>query len=95
MAKRRSTEKEPAIRKSFLITGGVAIAVVVLAFIVTTFVFGGGGGEVPDTPEPVAGEVQNGVSPQATPTPAPTEPAGLTPGGRDPFTPVGGAPAAG
>jgi hypothetical protein len=99
MAK-KSTEPEPAIRRSFLIVGGVALAAALLGFIVMNFVLGGGGGgEVPaddaaivqTSPLPGA---PGGVAQPPAATPQPTDNA-LRPGGRDPFIPIGGAPAPG
>lgn len=99
MAKRQA-EPQPAIRKSFLITGGVAIGAALLGFILMTFVLGGGGGSSDPAPTPAAGApaVGSDGAPASTPAPTerPAEPDGLTPGGRDPFRPIGGqaAPAA-
>lgn len=89
MAK-KTFEQEPAVRKSFLVVGGVAIAAVLMGFVLMTFVFGGGGGGGDDVavPTPAAqtsngGGTGTGVAPQ--PTPVPVEPAGLQEGGRNPF----------
>jgi hypothetical protein len=98
MARRRQREEQQPIRKSFLITGGVAIAAALIGFVLMTFVLNGDGGDI-DEPIPTvtadagAGTVPT-AAPAATPAPAPT-PKGLTPGGRDPFARPGGVPAPG
>jgi hypothetical protein len=80
----KKTEEGP-IRKSFLITGGVAIAAAVIGFLVMNFVVGGGDEPI-DTGPPAA--LSQGVT-TSTPTPSPAS-ATIRPGGRDPFTPADG-----
>jgi hypothetical protein len=102
----RRIEKQQPVRKSFLIFGGVVIGAAVLAFVLMTFVFGGGGAiEVEETPEETAtspapgaagSPAPGGQAPAAQPTPTPTAtPYKIQEGGRDPFIPqAGAAPAA-
>lgn len=91
---RRPEPQEP-IRKSFLIFGGVVVGVALLAFVLTTFVFGGGGGGGSDEPivtSPTPGTAPDPAAAAAAPTPTPSPtPFKLTPGGRDPFVPQAGA----
>jgi hypothetical protein len=89
---RRSSEEQPAIRKSFLVMGGIAIGVAALAFVATNFLV---------NREP-AGEDQASAISDTVGSPAPTSAPesaeltdapgsrseGLVPGGRDPFTPA-------
>jgi hypothetical protein len=101
MAKKSASfEQEPAVRKSFLIVGGVALAAAVLGFVVMNFVLGGGGGDEDTGGEDTASQVSTTNAPEAPAveppaTPKPAEPKGLTSGGYDPFrklsAPAGGA----
>jgi len=89
---RRSSEEQPAIRKSFLVMGGIAIGVAVLAFVATNFL---------TNREPPAEDQASAIS-ETVGSPAPTSTPdsaeiidapgsrseGLVPGGRDPFTPA-------
>lgn len=87
----------PAVRKSFLVFGGVAVGVAVIGFVVMNLLGGGGGEADLVTPPqgspagvvstPAAGDPAANPAPVSTPAPAPAAP-GLNPGGRDPFSPV-------
>jgi hypothetical protein len=96
MARNRFDEDQPAVRRSFLVLGGVAIGVAVLAFVLMNFIVGGdsGGGEEASTISTTEG------SPAPTSSAQPSisnvssgESEGLRPGGRDPFSPTGGGQA--
>lgn len=99
MAKKR-VEQGPPVRKSFLIVAGAAIGAALIGFVLMTFVFGGGGGEddtgtvATETSAPGAEGAPAAPIATPVPTPKPTDPPGLKPGGRDPFSPIGGAPQA-
>jgi len=83
MAK-RSKEEQPAVRKSFVIVGGIAVGVAAVVFAVLTFFGGGGSGSATDspatTPAPISQPQDTGDSGQPS---APDE--GLRAGGRNPF----------
>ena len=92
MARRKQQEAEPPIRKSFLIFGGVAVGVALIAFILMNFVLKGSGGGAPIGPavSPAAITQPSGAVAQTAPvhTAAPAAtPQEVTPGGRDPFSP--------
>ncbi len=88
---RRSTEQQPAIRKSFLVTGGVAIGVAVLAFVGMNFLTSR---EPADDQASAISETVGSPAPTSAPDSAELKDApgddsqGLQPGGRDPFTPA-------
>lgn len=88
---------EPPVRKSFLVGGGVVIAIAILAFVLNTFVLsGGGGGDIP-LPSTAPGQTTttdtSGGGPGSDNNPVTnpgTDTSGfpkndLTPGGRNPF----------
>jgi hypothetical protein len=96
MAK-KSKGTEPPVRKSFLIFGGIIVAVAVLGFVVSTFVLGGGGGggEEP-APATSSAPVPNTGAPGSDGVPATGGATNkfpkneLKPGGRNPFSAKGG-----
>jgi hypothetical protein len=93
MAKKKAAE--PAVRKSFIVGGGIVIGVAILGFVLSTFVLGGGGGGDEDTgpvttPAPVSsanpGTVPGSDGVPTTDTDTSKFPANeLKPGGRNPF----------
>ena len=83
MAKSATLEQAPPVRKSLLIIAAVAIGAVVIGYVLMTFVLGGDDTVEPTTPATSAAPNAPGA-PAATPKVS--EPAGLTPGGRDPFS---------
>ncbi|MEX0875189.1 MAG: hypothetical protein WD646_03240 [Actinomycetota bacterium] len=92
MAGNRINEDQPAVRKSFLVIGGVAIGTAVLAFVVMNFIVGGdsGDGEEAST----ISTTQGSPAPTSSAEPSLSNPLsgqseGLRPGGRDPFSPTG------
>jgi hypothetical protein len=89
---RRSSEEQPAIRKSFLVTGGIAIGVAVLAFVATNFLTNsdsGGEDQATAISETVGSPAPTSAPESAEITDAPgSRSEGLVPGGRDPFTPA-------
>ena len=93
MARSKSSEQQPAIRKSFLVVGGIAVAVAVLAFVATNLL-GGSGGEPPSDQASTISDTVGDPAPTSAPTSAEITDApgdrseGLVPGGRDPFTPA-------
>ncbi len=83
MAK-RSNEQQPAVRKSFLVWGGIVVAIAGLAFVLMTFLGGGGGsGEASNAPSSPAPATQADGSDAKVQPAAPGE--GLRAGGRNPF----------
>jgi hypothetical protein len=98
MAKSATLEKTPPVRKSLLIVGGVAIAAVVIGYVLMNFVLGGDDSTEPTTPTtstaPSTSSAPNAPAVRPAATPQVSEPAGLNPGGRDPFSGGGGPQAA-
>jgi hypothetical protein len=88
---RRSSEEQPAVRKSFLVMGGIAVGVAVLAFVATNVLMNR---PPADDQASAISETVGSPAPTSTPdsaeiTDAPgTRSEGLVPGGRDPFTPA-------
>jgi hypothetical protein len=98
MATKKKKAPEPAVRKSLLITGGVAVGAALLGFVLMTFLGGGGGGEEEAATE--LATLGGATIPIASGAPVAggpgTDPIELTPGGRDPFVskaPPSAAPA--
>lgn len=83
MAK-RSKEEQPAVRKSFLVFGGIVVGVAAVVFAIMTFFGGGGSGTAADrpasNPPPVSQSQDTGDSGHPS---AAGE--GLRAGGRNPF----------
>jgi hypothetical protein len=93
MAKKKKAD-EPAVRKSFLVFGGVIIGVAILGFVVSTFlVGGGGGGEEVTKPISSSAPTTGSDTSGSTGTPATGATTGtfpkneLKPGGKNPFSP--------
>ncbi len=99
MAKRKPASAEPAIRKSFLYMGAVAIGVSVLGFVLMNVVLGGGGAADEETAvlSTVDGPTAPGLEDPVRGTEFGADPVSpedlntLNEGGRDPFSPVIGA----
>ena len=88
---------EPPVRKSFLIGGAAIVTVAVVAFALSTFVFGRSGSSTQNVAAPSSSPSvqQPGTSDGPAPAPAQAYPKNvLKPGGADPFSPkVSGAKA--
>jgi len=82
MAK-KSKEQEPAVRKSFLVFGGIVVGFAAVVFAIMTFFGGGGSGEATKAPTAPAPATQSQDAGDIQQPSVPGE--GLRAGGRNPF----------
>ncbi len=81
----KQSKDQPAVRKSFLVFGGIVVGVAAVVFALMTFLGGGGSGEASNPPAgtPAPAQSQSQDSDDSGGPSAPGE--GLRSGGRNPF----------